>query len=171
MKRSLLYGCYQPYRALSNLHHGVFKRLVWRLVQAHWREKLGNLLAALLLRCKSLSWRTKVSVMSEIPSSPEQITGPHTPLYTARITTADKTKLNPTMNSGIPGQNQAENRALYTQLYIHTCLCPPPRSVAKVQTGRRLTGRAKPTFRWLCALRQIQRVVVFVIFTVFSPWE
>lgn len=82
----------------------------------------------------------------------------------------DKTKFNPTMNSQILGQNQAENRAPYSQLYKHTCFCPPPHSVVKVQTGRRLT-RAKPTFRWLCALRQIQRVVVFVIFTVFSPWE
>lgn len=31
-------------------------------------------------------------------------------------------------------------------------------------------GRTRPTFRWLCALGQIQRVVAFVIVTIFSPW-
>lgn len=29
----------------------------------------------------------------------------------------------------------------------------------------------RPTFWWLCALRQIQRVVAFVILTVFSAWR
>lgn len=30
--------------------------------------------------------------------------------------------------------------------------------------------QTRPTFRWLCALGQIQGVVAFVIVTIFSPW-
>lgn len=59
---------------------------------------------------------------------------------------ANEKKFNPTMNSQISGQK--------------TVHCIPS-----------FTRQAKPTFRRLRALGQIQRVVVFVIFTIFSPWE
>lgn len=68
------------------------------------------------------------------------------------------------------------------QIWLTSCLLPPDGQTKRANEWlaflrrpdwRALAAEAKrtrPTFRWLCALGQIQRVVAFVIVTIFSPW-
>lgn len=67
-------------------------------------------------------------------------------------------------------------------IWLTSCLLPPDSQMKRAnewlaflrRPDRRAlaaeAGRTRPTFRWLCALGQIQRVVAFVIVTIFSPW-
>lgn len=163
VKRSLLYSCYQPYWGVSNRRHGVFKRLVWHLAQAQWRQKalnVGESARGSILLCKCVSWRTKVSVMSDILSSPEQITGPHTPLYAARLTAADKTKFNDEFSN--PGPQPSWKPctvypALHTHLFLSSSLLHSQSanretadSTGDAYLSMALCASADPTCRSFC---------------------